>query len=116
MNAATRVLNTRSVSHSAVPAGMTRAQLGMCGLIFALLLSAFATVYAKDLSRRLFIQYQSLQQEKTAMEVRWSKLMLEESAWSAQSRIQQIAQRQLSMKVPTVKQTVLIPDFIESDT
>lgn len=80
-------------------------------LVIALLCSAFCIVYTKDLNRRLFIQYQILQREKTEELIQWGKLLLEQSTWSAQSRIQQIAQKQLGMQIPTEKEVILIKGY-----
>ncbi|OGT47271.1 MAG: cell division protein FtsL [Gammaproteobacteria bacterium RIFCSPHIGHO2_12_FULL_38_11] len=73
-----------------------------------LLASAFSVIYLKDLSRRLFINYQHLQHVQQRDEVEWSKLLLEEGAWSTQARIQNIANTQLNMVVPAAKQIVMI--------
>ncbi len=85
-------------------------------LVCLLLLSAFGVVYLKDLNRRLFIQYQNLQQEKAQEIVQWGKLLLEQSTWSTQSRIQQIAQRQLDMQVPNGRDIVLVEDRNANET
>ena len=77
-------------------------------LVVLLLFSAFSVLYLKDLSRRLFIQYQGLQQVQQQDEVEWSKLLLEEGAWSTQARIQNIASTQLNMMMPEAKQIVMI--------
>lgn len=72
--------------------------------------SAFSVIYLKDLSRRLFIRYQHLQQVQQRNEIEWSKLLLEEGAWSTQARIQNIATTQLNMIAPTAKQIVMITE------
>ena len=83
-------------------------QIGVAALIVLLLLSAFSVIYFKDLSRRLFIQYQQLQKQQQQVETEWSKLLLEEGAWSAQQRVQTIATTHLDMAVPTEKQILMI--------
>lgn len=77
-------------------------------LIVLLLVSAFSVIYLKDLSRRLFIQYQQAQQVQEHDEVEWSKLLLEEGAWSTQARIQNLASTQLGMVMPAMKNIILI--------
>lgn len=77
-------------------------------LVAALLCSAFGIVYFKDLNRRLFIQYETLQNEKAEELIEWGRLLLEKSTWSTQSRIQQIAQQKLGMEMPTPKEVVLV--------
>lgn len=83
-------------------------QLVVGTLIVLLLVSAFSVIYLKDLSRRLFIQYQQAQQVQEHDEVEWSKLLLEEGAWSTQARIQNLASTRLDMVMPTMKNIVMI--------
>lgn len=81
------------------------------GIFIAILLtSAFSVIYFKDLSRRLFIRYQHLQQVQEQREIEWSKLLLEEGAWSTQARVQNIATTQLNMIAPTAKQIIMITE------
>ena len=82
--------------------------VGMVALVVVLLLSAFSVVYMKDLNRRLFIQYQTLQQDKAEQLVQWGKLLLEQSTLSTQSRIQQIATKQLDMLSPNAHNIALV--------
>ena len=82
--------------------------LGVTILVFGLLFSALGVIYMKDLNRRLFIQYQALQAQKAQSLIQWGKLLLEQSTWSTQSRIQRIAQKQLGMIVPSAKDIVLV--------
>lgn len=77
-------------------------------LTIAVVLSAFAVVYVKDLNRRLFIQYQGLQTAHTKLHVEWGKLLLEQGTWSSQARIQHLAQEQLNMKIPAPSDVRLI--------
>lgn len=69
-------------------------------LMVAVLLSAFAVVYVKDLNRRLFLQYQDLQAQHNKLYVEWGKLLLEQSTWAAQQRVEYIAQTRLNMVIP----------------
>lgn len=95
----------RRTAAEAVP---LKKQILIGALIILLLASAFSVIYLKDLSRRLFINYQHLQHVQQRDEVEWSKLLLEEGAWSTQARIQNIANTQLNMVVPAAKQIVMI--------
>lgn len=75
-------------------------QLVIGVMVVLLLFSAFSVIYLRDLSRRLFIQYQTLQQAQTHNEIEWNKLLLEEGAWSTQARIQYLASQRLKMITP----------------
>ena len=110
MNTITRVMTTEKVNTQKRNRlfRVTKQGVLISVLVIALLLSAFGVVYIKDLNRRLFIQYQALRHEKMQDLIQWGKLLLEQSTWSTQSRIQQIAQRQLGMIVPSAKSIVLV--------
>ena len=108
MNTATRVIVEQSIETRSRAFHVTRRGILIVLLVAALLCSAFGVVYFKDLNRRLFIQYEILQHEKAEELIEWGRLLLEQSTWSTQSRIQQIAQRQLGMEVPTAKEVVLV--------
>ena len=77
----------------------------LCLCIFT---TAVAVVYMKDLNRRLYIQYQSLQQVENQAQVDWGKLLLEQSAWSTQARVQSIARQQLGMVMPSRRSVTLL--------
>ena len=87
---------------------VTKQRILIVLLVTALLCSAFGVIYIKDLNRRLFIQCQILQLERARKLILWKKLLLEQSIWSTQSRIQQVAQQQLGMHIPTTKEVILI--------
>jgi cell division protein FtsL len=70
--------------------------------------TAFSVVYAKDLYRRTFLHYQDLQQQQNQLYTDWGKLMLEQSTWSTQARVQKIAASRLAMQVPAPKTVVLV--------
>ena len=80
----------------------------VCVSALLVLVSALALVYLKDLNRREFILFQRLGKIQQAYQVNWGKLLLEQSAWSTQSRVQSIAQRQLNMVVPNSAQIVML--------
>ncbi|HLD16561.1 MAG TPA: cell division protein FtsL [Coxiellaceae bacterium] len=69
-------------------------------LISSLLISAFATIYAKDLHRRLFIQLQSEQKQMETLKSDRSRLLLEQATWSSQVRIQHLANSTFNMVSP----------------
>lgn len=77
-------------------------------VVSLLLVTAFAVVYTKDINRRLFIHYQEQQAMQQTYNVQWGKLLLEQSAWSTQSRIQNIAENQLSMVMPNSRDVVMV--------
>ncbi len=79
-------------------------------LSVSIVVSAFVLIYVKDLNRRLFIESQGLQQQHQHLVNQWGKLLLEQSTWSAQTRIQTVAQGNLGMVMPAPKQVVILAD------
>lgn len=95
-------------SHVAQSEMSLKQQLLVTFFVIVLLASAFSVVYLKDLSRRLFIQYQQLQYQQQQSEEEWSKLLLEKGAWSTQAHVQDVATNELNMVVPKANEVVLI--------
>lgn len=76
-------------------------QIVLFVLLLALLLSAFGTVYMKDINRRYMGTLQTLQATQATLQNQYSQLLLEKSTWSNQARIQSLASRELGMAMPT---------------
>jgi cell division protein FtsL len=109
MNTATRVIQNRDfVFRHAEKVEFSSQGLWVFMLITLLFVSAFAVVYLKDLNRRLFIQYQSLQQNYDQSRLQWGKLLLEQSSWSTQARVQEIAQSKLGMIYPKASDITMV--------
>lgn len=108
MNAITRAYQQQVSSRSWLFLLTNGQLLAFSVLIFTVFLSAMGVVYIKDLNRRLFVQYQGLQQEQQQYNIKWGKLLLEESAWSTQSRVQHLARHDLQMVLPTRQSTKLL--------
>lgn len=77
-------------------------------LLGGLILSALGVIYASHLNRTLFIDLQALQKERDQYQTEWSQLLLEQSAWSALSRIEHLAVTELDMKVPNPQDIVMV--------
>lgn len=98
MNAATRVISSRTISFPVLrllPLGGRTIWFVMLSL--ALSASAFAIIYTKDLNRRLFIEDQQIKQQELQAEEQWTKLLLEQGSLAAQPRIQKIARNHRQM-------------------
>lgn len=110
MNTATRVYGKSYVQRRTASMRLSLKFFCVGVLVLGLLISAFGVIYAKDLNRRLFIQYEALQQQEQQYQVEWSKLLLEQGAWSTQARIQRLAQQQLNMVIPSARNVVFVKD------
>ena len=76
------------------------------------LMSAFGVVYTKHLTRQLFTQLQSLEQEAEALQIEWGQLLLEQGTWAADARIERIAKERLEMHVPEPDHIVVMRDRV----
>lgn len=77
-------------------------------LVAALVASAIGVVYVKHQSRRLFAESQELLREADRLNVEWNMLQLEQAAWSAHGRIEQVARDRLQMRMPRRVDAVIL--------
>ena len=77
-------------------------------LVVLILVSALAVIMSAFEYRQLFNQYQELVQERDELQVEWGQLLLEQSAWAANNRVEQQSTSKLGMKVPEVDQIEVI--------
>lgn len=104
MSTATRAVERRPIFST------SQSMLKSILLIALSIASALAVVYIADLNRRLFIEYQSAQSTHNQLYVEWGRLLLEQSTWSTQARIQSIAEQRLGMQLPSAADIVMIKD------
>jgi cell division protein FtsL len=86
------------------------ARYGIFGAVmaFAVVTSAIANIYAKHGSRKLFTELQVLTSERDRLEVEWGRLQIEQSTWSTYARVEQLARKQMNMRIPEPEQTLLL--------
>lgn len=77
-------------------------------LVVVLLVSCLAVVTSAFEYRQLFNQHQELIVQRDELQVEWGQLLLEQSAWAANSRVEQQARHTLDMKVPGVEQIEIV--------
>lgn len=70
-------------------------------LACAVIVSAIASVYARHETRRQFVLLQKLTAERDELEVEWGRLQIEQSAWSGHARVEELARRKMSMRMPS---------------
>ena len=71
-------------------------------------MSASGLVYSKHLQGRYFVELQTLQETESQLQTEWERLLLEESAWSNQARIEQIANNKLGMHLVKHSDVVML--------
>lgn len=77
-------------------------------LIVAVMVSAIGLIYSKHVSRKLFVEVQSLMQQVTDLGTEWGRLQLEQSAWTDHGRIERIARERLLMRQPKANAVVFL--------
>ena len=98
MNAAVKPLSPRGIE---LPIGKWSVwHSTLMILLVAIVVSAFAIVYCRDTNRQLYSQLQVLNTKNDNLHVEWGRLLLEESTWATQSRIQRKAYNELHMLHP----------------
>jgi cell division protein FtsL len=75
--------------------------------LFMIIFSAFFMVYLKDEYRRDFISYQTMMADAASMQSQYNSLLLEESTWASDSRIQGQATAKLNMLVPQTTEMIV---------
>ena len=88
---------------------MTRAEsLLLTVLVAATFASAVGVVWVKHENRKAFAELAALRAERDALDVEWDRLLLEQSAWAANSRVEQLARDQLGMVQAEDAQVVVV--------
>lgn len=78
-------------------------------LVWALVLaSALIVPYSAHWSRDLLNQLSAEMTTREKAQAEWGRLVLEQSTWTAHHRVENIATRQLGMRVPEPAEVVLV--------
>jgi cell division protein FtsL len=87
---------------------MKLANIVLILLAVAVVASAVLVAYQRQESRRLFYALERLNSERDEANIEWGRLKLEQATWSENSRIEQIARRDLGLTFPEPEQVVVI--------
>lgn len=77
----------------------------LVGLVMA---SALAVITSAHMTRVQYARLQQLERHKDKLQTEWGQLLLEESTWSAPSRIERLASERLDMHVPELSEIKVI--------
>lgn len=80
----------------------------LLALWLAVIGSALGVVYSAHSARSDINSLALLKREAQQLHVEWGQYLLEQSAWSAYSRIEQQAKEELHMRVPTGERLVMV--------
>ncbi len=78
------------------------------GFYIVIFISALQVVIARHETRRLFVELQTLERTRDALNEEWGRLQLEQSTWAINDRIETFARTKLSMKIPERSSVVLL--------
>lgn len=82
---------------------------GLFGLLMLVVMtSAIALVLVKHNTQSLFVRLQELHQQRDALDQQWTQLLLEQSVWSAEARIDSIATKELGMRAPAPRAIIMV--------
>lgn len=85
-----------------------RIELPLLVMIVTVIVSAVGVVYSKHLGRIEFVALQKLEHRRDELNEGWGRLLLEQSTWANQARVEQQSRLRLQMVVPTAEMTVVI--------
>jgi cell division protein FtsL len=77
-------------------------------LLLVVLVSAICVVFSKHQGRKLFIELQSLENQRDAMDVEWGQLQLEQSTLTTQGQVEVAARDRLGMVVLSADNMVIV--------
>ena len=87
-----------------LPAG----SLLLLALFIAVLVSALSVSYSAHVHRQLLNGLFAELSERDKMQAEWGRLILEQSTWTAHSRIERLAVAQLHMRIPEPAEVQLV--------
>jgi len=77
-------------------------------LFVAVLVSAIAVSYSAHWNRQLLNTLYGELSERDKAQAEWGRLILEQSTWTAASRIENLASEQLKMRVPAADEVRMV--------
>jgi cell division protein FtsL len=111
MNTAAKALAQSAMERSSLMAGLLPRRYLLSGLLaLGVFFSGLSVIYMQDYQRRFFIESQALVSTQNQMQTEWGQLLLEQSAWSMQARIERVANVKLKMQLPSAKSVVMIQE------
>ncbi|CEA02954.1 cell division protein FtsL [Pseudomonas saudimassiliensis] len=85
------------------------ASSGWLLIVWVLILgSGLAVPYSAHWSRQLLNELATEMTQREKAQAEWGRLVLEQSTWTAHSRVEAIATRELGMRVPEPNEVVLV--------
>lgn len=94
----------QAAARNGLPAGS-----GWLLLVWVLMLgTALAVPYSAHWTRQLLNELAAEMDQREKAQAEWGRLVLEQSTWTAHSRVESTATRQLGMRVPEPGEVILV--------
>ena len=79
-------------------------------IVFALVcvVSALALIKTKHEARKLFVELETLTDERDELNIEWGQLQIEQSTWAQHARIEQVATDDLALVRPDTTEIFVI--------
>ena len=77
-------------------------------LTLGVVLTALIAVQISHQCRQRYAQLQEMQSSQWSMQENWGRLLLEESTWAAQHRVERVAAQRLQMRPPQAAEVTLV--------
>jgi|GEM_PF-160700 len=77
-------------------------------LVTVVIISSLAVIYTAYDYRRLFHQHQTLVRESDNYRIEWGQLLIEQSTWGSNSRVEKVAAESMDMRAPSNTEIRLI--------
>ncbi len=81
--------------------------IAFSALVLAVFISGLNVVIAQHESRKLFVEIQSIEKIQDGLNEEWTRLLLEQSTWATDARIENVSRNELQMIAP-VKPVILL--------
>lgn len=77
-------------------------------ILIALLVSGVSVIYTTFQNRYLLNELQQLKHQRNDLQVHWGQLLIEQSTFSLEGRIERKAVEELQMKVPEIADIIMV--------
>ena len=78
------------------------------GLGLAVMLTAVSVIETSHRCRVMYARLQELQLAQWDMQEQWGRLLLEQSTWAGHHRVEQLARKQLKMRLPAAAELQVV--------
>jgi len=80
----------------------------ICMVLVSVLASGLSVIYVTHKNRNLLNELQQLKNARNALQVQWGQLLIEQSTFSLEGRIERKAFDELQMQVPEFSELVMV--------